>query len=148
MLLADFYVSGVGVQQLQHKWVIAPAAVLLVAICMLPIRQWLWVRVSYPFLIAFFYYLILQNPVLKKVFSYKFIPVIGGMCYSIYLLHTTIITVFGRLTLKLSITSHYLPNLLLQLGLLSTIILLVSATFYLFLERPFMRHKWMKKKRH
>jgi peptidoglycan/LPS O-acetylase OafA/YrhL len=70
------------------------------------------------------------------------IPVIGGMCYSVYLVHYTIISIFGRYTINLQIGDTYLGNVLFQLGLLLVPVLLLSAVFYYFIERPFMDGKW------
>jgi hypothetical protein len=58
-----------------------------------------------------FYYIVLKNDALRRIFGYKFIPIIGGMCYSIYLLHYTIIAICGRFTIGLAVTNYYLPNL-------------------------------------
>jgi peptidoglycan/LPS O-acetylase OafA/YrhL len=99
-------------------------------------------RVLFPFAIALFYYTVLKNDVIKKVFSVGAIPVIGGMCYSVYLVHYTIISIFGRYTINLQIGDTYLANMLFQLGLLLVPVLLLSAVFYYFIERPFMDGKW------
>ncbi len=67
------------------------------------------------------------------------------MCYSIYLLHYTIISFLGRFTIGIHLTGYYLPNLLLQVILIGIPILLISSVFYLYIERPFMSKKWMDK---
>ncbi|MCW3122968.1 MAG: hypothetical protein JWQ38_2460, partial [Flavipsychrobacter sp.] len=96
-----------------------------------------------PLLIGLFFYIVLKNDSVKNLFSYKFIPVIGGMCYSIYLLHYTIISIIGRYTTGIHFTSYYLPNLILQIVLLGIPILFISAVFYYFIEQPFMSGKWV-----
>ena len=74
------------------------------------------------------------------------------MCYSIYLLHYTIISALGRYTLQIHLTDYYLPNLMLQTMLLGIPVLVISSVFYLYVERPFMSKKWvdklMKKDKH
>ena len=87
----------------------------------------------------------MKNDLMKRIFSYKFIPIIGGMCYSIYLLHYTIISVLGKITMRIQLTNYYLPNLALQIVLLALPVLVISSIFYLYIERPFMSSKWMDK---
>jgi len=132
-------------------WMIPVALASLIAILYLPIKEHgapvrpdiLFVsRVLFPFAIALFYYAVLKNNAIKKVFSVGAIPVIGGMCYSVYLVHYTIISIFGRYTIGLQIGDSYLTNMLFQLGLLLIPVLLLSAVFYYFIERPFMDGKW------
>ncbi len=99
-------------------------------------------RLAFPLCIGLFYYIVMKNDVVKKIFSYKFIPIIGGMCYSIYLLHYTIISGFGRVTIGWKVTDSYLVNLAMQMVVLMIPVLLMSALFYYLVERPFMAGKW------
>jgi len=149
ILLADFYVSDTFPSFFNHKWIIIPAIGLLITIISLPIKNvasadiLFITRLCFPFLLGLFYYIVLKNDQVKRIFSYKFIPIIGGMCYSIYLLHYTIISFLGRFTIRLHITAYYLPNLILQIILLSIPILILSSIFYFYIERPFMSNKWL-----
>ncbi len=152
ILLADFYVSNTAAGFFNGKWIWLPAFALLIAIIYWPLKNpylhpdTLFVyRLFFPFMIGLLFYMIMKNDLMKNIFSYKFIPIIGGMCYSIYLLHYTAISVLGKVTLRLHLTSHYLPNLLLQIVLLALPILVISSIFYLYIERPFMSSKWMDK---
>jgi peptidoglycan/LPS O-acetylase OafA/YrhL len=149
ILLADLYVSNTASAFFNKKWIAPLAAIILATIIYLPIKstisapQLLAAHLVFPFLIGLFYYIVFKNQIIKRVFSYKFIPIIGGMCYSIYLLHYTIISVLGRFTTPFHITGGYLPNLFLQIILLMIPILLLSAVFYFYIERPFMSGKWL-----
>ena len=150
ILLADFYVSNTAASFFNKKWMVFPALACLIAIVYWPIKNQPWgtisfAHLSFPYLLGLFYYIILKNDQVKRVFSYKFIPVIGGMCYSIYLLHYTIISFLGRFTIGFHLTGYYLPNLLLQIILLGIPVLLLSSVFYFYIERPFMSKKWMDK---
>ena len=159
ILLADFYVSDAAATIFKGNWVVPAAIICLIAIIYLPINakdvsniELVLIRLGFLLSIGILYYAILKNSALKTIFSFKFIPIIGGMCYSIFLLNYTIISILGRLTLKMHITSYYLPNLVLQIILLSIPILIISSIFYLYVERPFMSSKWvdklMKKDKH
>jgi peptidoglycan/LPS O-acetylase OafA/YrhL len=149
ILLADFYVSNTAADLVNSKWMLFPAVICLVALLYIPLTRFrypdrlLWAQLTFPFLVGLFFYTVLKNDSLKKAFSYKFIPIIGGMCYSIYLLHYTIISIFGRVSLGFHITAYYLPNLLLQIVILSIPVLLLSGMYYYYIERPFMSTKWL-----
>jgi peptidoglycan/LPS O-acetylase OafA/YrhL len=158
ILLADFYVCNTAAAIFNQKWMIPVSAALLVTICTWTIKnaaansmEAMAFHFSFPFMIGLFYYTVFKNDVIKSVFSYKFIPIAGGMCYSIYLLHYTIISIFGRATLRLHLSNYYLPNLLLQIVLLLIPVMVLSSIFYYYVERPFMSSKWtdmlMKKKK-
>jgi peptidoglycan/LPS O-acetylase OafA/YrhL len=145
ILLADLYVSDAAKATMHKKWLILPALLLFIITVYLPIKDTslppaslLACHLALPFSIMLFYYIVLKNHTLKRIFGYKFIPIIGGMCYTIYLLHYTIIAICGRFTIGLAVTNYYLPNLFLQIALLSVPVLVVSAAFYLYIER----HSW------
>ena len=87
-------------------------------------------------------YLILNNNFWKRIFGQKTIATIGGMCYSIYLVHTVAISGFGNTTVFWLFTSFYTLNIFLQMALLVPLIILVSSIFYIFFERPFMDKDW------
>jgi len=151
ILLSDFYVSQTAVNQFRNKFWVVAGALLLFAIVYLPIKMHkdaaeqsfiLASRLAFPFFIGLFYYIVMKNDAVKKIFSYKFVPIIGGMCYSIYLLHYTIISGFGRITVGWKFTDSYLLNLAMQMVIIMIPVLLISALFYYLVERPFMAGKW------
>lgn len=95
--------------------------------------------------IILFYLIILFNPTWKKIFSTKWISVIGGMCYSIYLIHLTIIPLAGRFTLEIGKDLSYPIYFLIQACILCFTILLISTVFYYFIEKPCMQKDWHRK---
>ena len=151
ILISDFYVRGFAIAALQNKWMIPITFFLFLLIFLMPLLEETnyWGRLAqsllFPFIIGFFCYSIFINNKLKKIFSYKFIPVIGGMCYTIYLVHYTVISMVGRFSINISFTDYFLPNFLLQVVLLVIPVLLLSGIFYLYVERPFMSKKWVDK---
>ncbi|MBX2905021.1 MAG: acyltransferase [Taibaiella sp.] len=151
ILLSDFYVSQSVTTSFRNNVWVAVGCILLAAILYLPIKTHkdyaqesfiLASRIAFPFCIGLFYYIVMKNGAVKKIFSYKFVPIIGGMCYSIYLLHYTIISGFGRLSLGWRVTDSYLVNLAVQMLVLMIPVLAISALFYYLIERPFMAGKW------
>ena len=148
ILVADMYICGTWRRFFSLKWTAWLALASFLAIFYMPLGRSHGIiaivdRFVLPLTIGLFYCIILNNETVKKLFSYKFIPIIGGMCYTIYLLHYSVISMVGKYTVNIKLTTWYLPNLLLQFALLGAAVLLVSAVFYLCFERPFMDRKWV-----
>jgi peptidoglycan/LPS O-acetylase OafA/YrhL len=149
MLVADFYASGFAIDFFKKAWIAPFALVIFLVMFLMPrseethAMELLPLAILFPFMIGTLYYIIFHNETVKKIFSYKFIPIIGGMCYTTYLIHYTVISILGRYTIKVHLTDYYVPNLLLQFVLLIIPILLISSVFFLYIERPFMTHKLM-----
>lgn len=152
ILLADLYVSGDLLKTKKSLIATLVAISLFTAVLLLPFKTELWATAAYPFVVCGLYLLILRNDAVKKVFSYGYLPIIGGMCYSIYLIHYPLISFVGRFSLNLKLGNGFLTNLFLQMTLLTIAILLISSVFYILVERPFMSSKWtdklMKKDKH
>ncbi len=150
ILLADLYVSGTATRLFSNNLMAIPALLCFTGIMFLPINHnsmsfaaLFWFRLVYPFTIGAFFYIILKNGPIKRLFSFRFVPVIGGMCYSIYLLHYTVISFIGRYTIQLQFPGSYVLNLFFQVILLVIPILIVSSVYYYYIERPFMSGKWL-----
>jgi peptidoglycan/LPS O-acetylase OafA/YrhL len=90
-----------------------------------------------------FYYVIFHKAL--RFLSYPVITNIGGMCYSIYMLHSPIIYVFGKYVVHYSFSKYSLVNYSIYLILLVSVIMLISSIFYLLVERPCMERDWHKK---
>ena len=93
--------------------------------------------------IFIFFYMAIFSPFWKKVLSIPFVSTVGGMCYSIYLIHFPIINFIGKpLIARLNFSNYYTVNYILINIILLTAILLISALFYKKIERPCMRSGW------
>ena len=74
------------------------------------------------------------------------IYIIGGMCYSIYLIHYAFLHLSVQFTKYLMVESwSNLQNLLVQLILNFFLVLIVSSAFFVFVEKPTMDKDWPKK---
>lgn len=94
--------------------------------------------------IFFLYYYVLFHKIFR-VLSFKLITNIGGMCYSIYLLHYPIISMFGNPLLKYSFSKYSFINITIYSIILMCVILLIASAFFLLIERPCMDKDWFKK---
>jgi peptidoglycan/LPS O-acetylase OafA/YrhL len=92
-----------------------------------------------------FFYSSFKSVYLNAFITNRWIMAIGGMCYTIYLIHLPLAELLILWTKNISISTSYEINLLLQLSIFIPIVLLVSAIFYLLLEKPFMYRDWPKR---
>ena len=91
------------------------------------------------FLIGSLYSALLLRGVQRTVLSWSPIYLIGGMCYSIYLLHYPLISFVG----PFFVAQNFNPILTLMLTVVS--VLIVSTLFFLLIEKPTMIKKWYTK---
>lgn len=119
--------------------------VLLITLLYLNSEANIIISILFPYLIFLFYHLVLINKQWSYVFSRKWITIIGGMCYSIYLLHFPIIGFFGDLLLSHGIIISSVMSAIAFSLILLVIILFISTAFYLLIERPCMYPDWPQK---
>lgn len=80
------------------------------------------------------------------IFTRPLIYIIGGMCYSIYLLHYALFHFIIKITGRIYITeASYASNLILQAILMIPIMLIISGAFFLLIEKPCMDRNWPSK---
>jgi peptidoglycan/LPS O-acetylase OafA/YrhL len=93
------------------------------------------------FAIGLAYYLILINKSLSILRS-NVLTNIGGMCYSIYLLHFVLISLVGNPLFHIAFSKIEMVNHLLYATILTAVVLFVSTIFFLLVERPCMNKNW------
>ena len=101
-------------------------------------------RIVFPFAALVFYCSLFRSRVLHAIFTTPVLTTIGGMCYTIYLFHYTVISALYRLTGPLTIGHTFWVNAALQYAIAAPVILGVSGVFYLALEKPCMNPNWPK----
>lgn len=82
---------------------------------------------------------------INKIFRLPVIYLIGGMCYTIYLLHLAYFYLFVKVAHVLIISDNYLINLVFQFSLAFVSLMVICALFYLAIEKPCMDKDWPKK---
>ncbi len=140
-LLVDLYLSGVKFK-LPAAVSLAFGLLCLVFIGYANLRPHNYLEYIFPAVVLSFYLLVLTDNIWKKVFSLRLLTAVGGMCYSIYLLHYNIIPLVGNITIAYNVSRFYPLDYLWQTVILLPIILLVSSVFYLLIERPCMDKDW------
>jgi peptidoglycan/LPS O-acetylase OafA/YrhL len=83
-----------------------------------------------------------RGHLVRTIFCNPWIATIGGMCYSIYLLHYPLISALGRRTSPIAASQGFIVHLLVQMALMVPLVLIVSTVFFVSVERPCMRKDW------
>ena len=95
-------------------------------------------------LVLIFFFLVLHNSNLKRWLSYQPIAIIGGMCYSIYLIHQGVLGYLRHHFAAIIFSNIFWINGLIHYLLAISIILIVSGIFFLLVEKPTMKREWYK----
>lgn len=84
-----------------------------------------------------------RGKALNAFFTNSWIVIIGGMCYSIYLLHYALIAfLVDRTDGWLIVNQPYAFNFILQAVLILPVVLVTSAIYFAIIERPCMDKDW------
>jgi peptidoglycan/LPS O-acetylase OafA/YrhL len=94
-----------------------------------------------PWLLLPLFVAVFRGPFTSRVLGNRWITTIGGMTYSIYLVHAPVIDILGRGTSDL-FGSYTSGTILLQAALLAPAVLAAGLLFYLAIERPCMNPRW------
>ncbi|MGH7410294.1 MAG: acyltransferase family protein, partial [Candidatus Methylomirabilis sp.] len=76
------------------------------------------------------------------VLTSPWVTTVGGMCYTIYLLHYQLLSLIGRRTKALVFFDSFSLNLLVQFLIVGPLVLVLSVAFFALIERPCMRSDW------
>jgi peptidoglycan/LPS O-acetylase OafA/YrhL len=93
-----------------------------------------------PFAVILFFVSAFKGPLQRRFFSNTSISLIGGMCYSLYLLHALVLSVTGHAIERLPFA---LPALLIWI-FSAAAVLLCGTIFFVLVERPCMDPAWPK----
>ncbi|WP_304517205.1 acyltransferase family protein [Cecembia rubra] len=85
---------------------------------------------------------VFKGTVSNWLFTRPIIYLIGGMCYTIYLLHYAFFHVLVKFSVGISTGVGYWADFGVQFLFLFPVMLLVSAVFYLLIEKPCMDKSW------
>ncbi len=88
------------------------------------------------------YYAAFHSIFIKRFLSLIFISTVGGMCYSIYLLHDYVIASCGRYSGSLGASLPFAARLGVQFLIMTPVLLLVCGAFFVLVERPCMQPDW------
>jgi peptidoglycan/LPS O-acetylase OafA/YrhL len=94
--------------------------------------------------ILLFFFATFLGQYFNSFFTRKWVYTIGGMCYSIYLLHYAFFHLLVKFSKGLAFSENYGVNLSIQIAIGLPVVLLISSLFFVFVERPCMNPEWPK----
>jgi peptidoglycan/LPS O-acetylase OafA/YrhL len=140
-LLADVFLASWGeVPRRNLAWdfvALAGWPLLFVILHSQVLAHWL-----FPAWIFLLYLAAFRGRFVNRFFSSRWIIAIGGMCYSIYLLHYEVISAVGRLTRRLGEAAPYWIYLSAQVVLVGAAIVVICGVYFVAIEKPCMRRDW------
>jgi len=83
-----------------------------------------------------------RGPMTRRALTNRWITTIGGMCYSIYLLHTPLLAALTKVTHSFGGPSYRTSDVVIQFVILAPVVLVISALFFALIERPCMDPAW------
>jgi peptidoglycan/LPS O-acetylase OafA/YrhL len=141
LLMADLYI--VDGDQIRPSLLWDAAGIVGLALTFGMPRTYTTTHIVMPWTMALLFISALRGTVLRRFFANPWIAAIGGMCYSIYLMHFQMIAVFFKLTRKCIVPQlDFLGNYAIQLLVTGVPVMAISLAFYLLIERPCMDPNW------
>jgi peptidoglycan/LPS O-acetylase OafA/YrhL len=144
LLVADIFVLNIENMKSSWIWDIAGAAAL--GAIFWPASTAFWLHGLLPIPIGMLCVAAMRSHGLRRVFANQWVAVIGGMCYSIYLLHFLFIAVLFKVTRHAILPGAlFLVNYAIQVVLVLVPVVAMCAVFFLLVERPCMDPNWPSK---
>lgn len=139
-LICDLYLTR-GQWKPSFRWDV-------LAFCLWPL-VWYPARnathVLLPFVIVLLYLAAFRGRICSAFFRQPVITNIGGMCYSIYLLHVPIIYAVKRVTAYWHLGRSFWSFFALQSLLILPVVMFFCGVFFMLIERPCMDREWPRK---
>jgi peptidoglycan/LPS O-acetylase OafA/YrhL len=98
-----------------------------------------------PFLIVLLIYCSPLSLVWHRLLTLKWVTIIGGMCYSIYMIHQPLMALFlNRVIGNDMIQGSLWTDFFLKFVVVMLLVLFVSTVYFVLIERPCMKKGWYK----
>jgi len=144
LLVADIFV--LDVDRIRSAWWWDAAGLAALGMFFWASRESLWAHSVAPLYLGLLVVAALRSVVLRRFFANPWIAVVGGMCYSIYLLHFIWIAALFKITRRAIIPAASFPvNLAIQMVVTVLPAVVLCAVFFVLVERPCMDPDWPSK---
>lgn len=101
-----------------------------------------FLKICFVFGICCLFFAAFKGKLFNTFFANRWVAVIGGMCYTLYLLHYPIIIYMMKATRHFNIGNNLGINIILQALLIIPVVLIVSAFYFVLIEKPCMYKDW------
>ena len=144
LLVADIFILDLDKMRSSYLWDLAGLASL--GALFWPNHLSLWPHAVLPLAVFLLFLSAMRSHILRRFFAAPPIAVIGGMCYSIYLLHPTFLALVFKLSRRAIIpTFEYPANMLIQVLVTGIPAMIPCIAFFILVERPCMDPDWPSK---
>ncbi len=99
-------------------------------------------RFLFPILLFIAFAGSLRSVHVRSILTTAEVTALGGMCYSIYLIHYQLISLVGRFAVNVHVGRTFASNLILQCFLTGVPVLALSSVYFILIEKPCMRRDW------
>lgn len=101
-----------------------------------------WTAVLLCLLLFLGFFAAMSGPLVRRMLSWKPIAIVGGACYSIYLLHMLLLSTLFPMTRRAMVFHNLVANYAVEVLLLVPCIVAGSMLYYIAVERPCMDPHW------
>jgi peptidoglycan/LPS O-acetylase OafA/YrhL len=138
-LLCDFYLADDRFSMPKWLWDLIG----LLSTAWILYSQAAWYPIVLPFATIALYMAGFRGGIVRAFFSFGPISIIGGMCYSLYLTHSTMLAAVTPLVHRLAHSSFPIPvQFILIFSLCFAAVLLAGLIYFVLIERPCMDPSW------
>lgn len=138
-LLADLYLTG-WLRQAQKRLIWDGIALAAAAAIFAVLVKYGWFYFTLPLLVGVLYTGCFLGKLASAFVRWRWIVIIGGMCYTIYLYHILLIANIMPTTIQVaSQTRAFNLDFALQFVLVIPVVLVICALLFVLTEKPFMR---------
>ena len=144
LLIADIFTLDLDKMKPSYLWDFLGIA----SLCALfwPPHLAAWPHAVLPLATFLIFLSAMRSHLLRRFYAAPAIAVIGGMCYSIYLLHPTFLALVFKLTRHAIVpTFEYPANMLIQILVTGIPAMIPCILFFVLVERPCMDPDWPSK---
>jgi peptidoglycan/LPS O-acetylase OafA/YrhL len=141
ILFAEFYLSSGDQRHQSWLWDLASVAGWS-ALLILLVRGGAAVVWTIPWLIFLLYVAAFRSVFVNRLVTNLWIATIGGMCYTIYLLHNYVVAGLGTFTERFFLDYSFTTRLSIQFLMITPVLLVISGLYFRLIERPCMRPYW------
>lgn len=144
-LVADLYLTQwQAAPEKRYRWLDFAAVLAFFTLCFSWSEEW-GKNIVFTLALILLFWAGFRAKAFNVFLGNPWIAAIGGMCYTIYLIHLPLIEGLIRFSRHLKWTDWFGVNLLLQAAVVLPVVLALSAIFFLLLEKPFMDKFWPEK---
>lgn len=95
-----------------------------------------------PALIFVIYTAAFRGVIANRIFTWRWLTTIGGMCYSIYLTHSFLLGRLAHYTDGWMLTDYFFVHFIMRAVLVIPLLLLFATVFFVLIEKPCMQRDW------